>query len=206
MTEMEMVRELRRVVAAAAGQTGGNREKVQAEIRAELVSTVLDGQGKVRETPLAHIMDVVGTQPARTEKHAENLGRNRHHDQRGEGPAHRLPVDAGRSTPTATSRTSSWTGTGSARAWFPERRTTRPSSKPPGTGSEALRKDAELSLAEGAANLGWDQLETAPGLHRFMDHVRQAGDQLQQCQRLRAGNVGGYHGASIGRAGARPFM
>ena len=49
-------------------------------------------------------------------------------------------------------------------------------------------------LAEGAAKLGWDQLETAPGLHRFMDHVRQAGDQLQQCQRLRAGNVGGYHG------------
>ena len=32
MTEMEMVRELRRVVAAAAGQAGGNREKVKAEI------------------------------------------------------------------------------------------------------------------------------------------------------------------------------
>ena len=152
-----------------------------------------------------HIMDVVGTRLARTEKHVA-AGKEPHHDQRGKGPAHRLPVDAGRSTPTATSRTSSWTGTGSARAWFPERSTTRPSSKPPGTGSEALRKDAELSLAEGAAKLGWDQLETAPGLHRFMDHVRQAGDQLQQCQRLRAGNVGGYHGASIGRAGARPFM
>ena len=47
MTEMEMVRELRRVVAAAAGQVGGNREKVKAEIRAQLVSTVKErfGQG-----------------------------------------------------------------------------------------------------------------------------------------------------------------
>ena len=27
-------------------------------------------------------------------------------------------------------------------------------------------------LAEGAAKLGWDQLETSPGLHRFMDHAR----------------------------------
>ncbi len=40
MTEMEMVRELRRVVAAAAGQTGGDREAVKAEIRAELVGTI----------------------------------------------------------------------------------------------------------------------------------------------------------------------
>ena len=36
MTEMEMLKELRNVVAAAAG----NREKVKAEIRAQLVSTV----------------------------------------------------------------------------------------------------------------------------------------------------------------------
>ena len=45
MTEMEMVRELRRVVAAAAGQVGGNREKVKAEIRARLVSTVKERFG-----------------------------------------------------------------------------------------------------------------------------------------------------------------
>ena len=64
MTEMEMVRDLRRVVASVAGKAGGNREKVKAEIRAELVSTVLDGQGKVRETSIADIMDVVGTRNA----------------------------------------------------------------------------------------------------------------------------------------------
>ena len=40
MTEMEMLKELRNVVVAAAGQAGGNREKVKAEIRAQLVSTV----------------------------------------------------------------------------------------------------------------------------------------------------------------------
>ena len=58
MTETEMVRDLRRVVASVAGKAGGNREKLKAEIRAELVSTVLDGQGKVRETSIADIMDV----------------------------------------------------------------------------------------------------------------------------------------------------
>ena len=42
MTEMEMLKELRNVVAAAAGQAGGNRGKVKAEIRAQLVSTVKD--------------------------------------------------------------------------------------------------------------------------------------------------------------------
>ena len=57
MTEMEMVRELRRVVAAAAGLASGNREKVKAEIRAQLV----DGQGKVRGIPLACITAVEGT-------------------------------------------------------------------------------------------------------------------------------------------------
>ena len=31
-------------------------------------------------------------------------------------------------------------------------------------------------LAEGAAKMGWDQLETSPGLHRFMDHIHQAED------------------------------
>ena len=30
--------------------------------------------------------------------------------------------------------------------------------------------------AEEAAKLGWDQLETSPGLHRFMDHIHQAED------------------------------
>ena len=65
MTEMEMVRDLRRVVASVADKAGGNREKLKAEIRAELVSTVLDGHGKVRETSIADIMDVVGTNPWR---------------------------------------------------------------------------------------------------------------------------------------------
>ena len=46
MMEMEMVRELRRVVAEAAGQAGGNREKVKAEIRAQLVSTVKERFGR----------------------------------------------------------------------------------------------------------------------------------------------------------------
>ena len=59
----------------------------------------------------------------------------------------------------------------------------------------SFEEGRRAGLAEGTAKLGWDQLATAPGLHRFMDHVRQAGDQLQQCQRLRAGNVGGYHRA-----------
>ena len=31
-------------------------------------------------------------------------------------------------------------------------------------------------LAEGPTRLGWDKLETIPGLHRFMDHVRQAAE------------------------------
>ena len=46
MTEMEMVRKLRRVVASIAGQAGGNREKLKAEIRAQLVSTVKERFGK----------------------------------------------------------------------------------------------------------------------------------------------------------------
>ena len=46
MTEMEMVRELRRVVASVAGQAGGNREKLKAEIRAQLVLTVKERFGK----------------------------------------------------------------------------------------------------------------------------------------------------------------
>ena len=59
----------------------------------------------------------------------------------------------------------------------------------------SFEEGRRADLAEGAAKLGWDKMGTIPGLHRFMDHVRQAGDQLQQCQRLRAGNGGGYHGA-----------
>ena len=46
MTEMEMVRELRRVVAATVGQAGGNREKLNAEIREELVSVVKERFGR----------------------------------------------------------------------------------------------------------------------------------------------------------------
>ena len=59
----------------------------------------------------------------------------------------------------------------------------------------SFEEGRRAGLDEGTAKLGWDKMGTIPGLHRFMDHVRQAGDQLQQCQRLRAGDVGGYHGA-----------
>ena len=45
MTEMEMVQELRRMVASVAGQAGGNREKLKAETREELVSAVKDRFG-----------------------------------------------------------------------------------------------------------------------------------------------------------------
>ena len=45
MTEMEMVRELRRVVAHMAGQAGGNREKIKAEVRAELASAIKERFG-----------------------------------------------------------------------------------------------------------------------------------------------------------------
>ncbi len=36
----------------------------------------------------------------------------------------------------------------------------------------AFEEGWKAGLAEGAAKLGWDQQETAPGLHRSMDHVR----------------------------------
>ena len=45
MTEMEMLKELRGVAASAAGQVGGNREKVKSEIREELVSAVKERFG-----------------------------------------------------------------------------------------------------------------------------------------------------------------
>ena len=45
MTEMEMLKELRNVVASIAGQAGGNREAVKAEIRQELVSAVKERFG-----------------------------------------------------------------------------------------------------------------------------------------------------------------
>ena len=38
---------------------------------------------------------------------------------------------------------------------------------------QAFEKGRRAGLAEGIAKLGWNQLETSPGLHRFMDHVRQ---------------------------------
>ena len=46
MTEMEMLKELRNVVAWIAGQVGGNREKVKADIRQELVSAVKERFGR----------------------------------------------------------------------------------------------------------------------------------------------------------------
>ena len=45
MTEMEMLKELRNVVASIAGQAGGNREAVKAKIRAEMVSTIKERFG-----------------------------------------------------------------------------------------------------------------------------------------------------------------
>ena len=42
---MEMVQDLRRVVAHMAGQAGGNRDKIKAETRAELVSAVKERFG-----------------------------------------------------------------------------------------------------------------------------------------------------------------
>ena len=46
MTEMEMLKELRNVVAAAIGpNTGGNREKRKQEVRQELVDTVKERFG-----------------------------------------------------------------------------------------------------------------------------------------------------------------
>ena len=45
MTEMEMLKELRNVVASIAGQAGGNREKVKAGIRQELVDAVKEKFG-----------------------------------------------------------------------------------------------------------------------------------------------------------------
>ena len=45
MTEMEMLKELRNVVASIAGQAGGNREKVKAGIRQELVDAVREKFG-----------------------------------------------------------------------------------------------------------------------------------------------------------------
>ena len=45
MTEMEMLKELRNVVASIAGQAGGNREKVKAGIRQEVVDAVREKFG-----------------------------------------------------------------------------------------------------------------------------------------------------------------
>ena len=53
MTEMEMLKELRSVVAHMAGSTGGNREKVKAEIRGELVSAVKERFGLGTWSPLS---------------------------------------------------------------------------------------------------------------------------------------------------------
>ena len=39
----------------------------------------------------------------------------------------------------------------------------------------AFEEGRRAGLAEGAAKMSWDKRETAPGLHRFMDSVRQTG-------------------------------
>ena len=38
--------------------------------------------------------------------------------------------------------------------------------------ARSLEEGRRADLAEGAAKWGWYQLETSPGLHRFMDHAR----------------------------------
>ena len=38
----------------------------------------------------------------------------------------------------------------------------------------SFEEGRRAGLAEGAARLGWDLMETSPVLDRFMDHVRQA--------------------------------
>ena len=35
----------------------------------------------------------------------------------------------------------------------------------------SFEEGRRAGLAEGAAKLGWDQMETSPGFHRFMGHV-----------------------------------
>ena len=52
MTEMEMLRELRSIVAHMVGSTGGNREKVKSELREELVSAVKERFGLGTWTPI----------------------------------------------------------------------------------------------------------------------------------------------------------
>ena len=42
--------------------------------------------------------------------------------------------------------------------------------------ARSFEEGRRAGLAEGAAKLGWDELATAPGLHRFMDHVHRAED------------------------------
>ena len=40
--------------------------------------------------------------------------------------------------------------------------------------ARSFEEGRRAGLAEGAEKMGWDELAAAPGLHRFMDHVRQA--------------------------------
>ena len=37
---------------------------------------------------------------------------------------------------------------------------------------KSYEEGRRVGLAEGTARLGWNKLETSPGLHRFMDTVR----------------------------------
>ena len=40
--------------------------------------------------------------------------------------------------------------------------------------ARAFEEGRRAGLAEAAAKLGWDELATRPGLHRFMDYVHRA--------------------------------
>ena len=50
----------------------------------------------------------------------------------------------------------------------------RPRCRPNQGAERSFEEGRRAGLAEGAAKLGWDELATAPGLHRFMDHVHRA--------------------------------
>ena len=121
-----------------------------------------------------NVMDVVGTQPARTEKHVEGLKGERHHDQRREEPTHGLPIDAGELDPD-----------GDVEAQFLDWYQVREEAVPGEVHYKAILDAARVrkrafeegrraDLVEGAAKLGWDELASVPDLHRFMDHVRGA--------------------------------
>ena len=82
------------------------------------------GQGPFHQV---NVMDVVGTQPARKEKHREGAAPLPTRRRTCSSPTSPTPASC---IPTATWKPSSWSGTRSARAWYPEKSTTRRSYRP----------------------------------------------------------------------------